>query len=225
MSLNFSSGAGVQTAFELIPHHTVAWVYLNLRALKIGKESGARYLDLECTIAEGHPMAGRKFFTIIMDPFDPKNEKSSKMASAFIARILECNGAGPQNPAGYHLRDFSDLSGKRAAVLIKVEKSKDPAYADKNGVAEWLTPNPEAKCEKHWARLLKSEWFTSAPQSPSAPSFQGPAPNGMSAPGAGTWGAPASPSAPAASTPPTSAPTQSLSDGVPSWLAQANQKG
>ena len=178
--MDFGGSAGAQTNFDLIPAGQLAWALINLKGLK-ASQSGGQYLDIELTIDQGQPFAGRKIFDTVGNPYFAGNSDAYKqMGSISICRMLEAGrGAGPHNPAGYQIADFGALHGLRVAVKIKVEPGKD-GYDDKNRVAEYLTPNPTSGGNKGYQMLMAGQFNTTAPKTPA---------NG--------FGAPAAPAAPA----------------------------
>lgn len=143
--MDFSGGAGVASNFDLIPQGQLAWAYVTVRGVKPSK-SGGQYLDLELTLDDGQPFARRKVFDKVGDPQHPGNSETYKqMGLIAVTRMLEAgNGAGPNNPAGYQIQNYGQLSGKRVAIKIGIEKGGE-GYDDKNRVAEYLTPNPQSQ--------------------------------------------------------------------------------
>ena len=49
---------------------------------------------------------------------------------------------------------MTGMDGQRVAIKIKVEKNTDPAYADKNKVGEWLSPNQVSGGYKDYQKLI-----------------------------------------------------------------------
>lgn len=177
--MDFSAGAGMAGNTDLIPNGQLAFVIINFRGLKVSPNTGTKYLDLELTVDDNQPCARRKCWTNVMDPmFSGNSEGARQMGMVAITRILEAGrGAGPNNQAGYVLQDYSQLHGVRAAVKFGIEPGKD-GYADKNKVAEWLTPNPASQSgHKGWTALLAGQ-FSTAAQKPATP------PSGFGAPAA-----------------------------------------
>lgn len=176
MVMDFSGTAGASSDFDLLPKGQLAFAVLTVRGVK-ASASGGQYIDCELTIDQGQPYAGRKLWDMIGDPFHAGNsEKYRNMGMLAITRILETGrNAGPHNPAGYQLNDFSELSGLRVAIKIGVEEGTG-GHEDKNRVAEWLTPNPASQSGyKGFEKLLKGDV----------------SPNGGTSAGAGGFGAPA----------------------------------
>ena len=70
-------------------------------------------------IDANQPFAGRKVFEMIGDPQNSGNsEKYREMGTIAITRILEAGrGAGPNNPDGYKINSYDQLSGLRVAAF------------------------------------------------------------------------------------------------------------
>jgi hypothetical protein len=49
------------------------------------------------------------------------------------------------------------MDGQRVAIKVKVEKNTDPAYADKNKVGEWLSPNPASGGYRDFQKLVAGQ--------------------------------------------------------------------
>jgi hypothetical protein len=241
--MDFSGGAGLATNFDVIPKGQLAFAILQVRGVKTSGSGGA-YLDCELTIAEGQPYAGRKVWEMIGDPHHAGNSEAYRqMGLIAITRILEAGrGAGPNNPAGYQIPDYSALSGLKVGIKIGIEEGTG-GHPDKNRVAEWLTPNPDSQSgHKGWQKLVAGEFSPSGAAQPAATGFGG----GADAPGRGSFGgfgggatsvqnqsgntggfggnnasgftAPAGTETPSPST--TTSPSEQAG-GTPAWLAQA----
>lgn len=185
--------------FELIPDGTLAKGFLQVEAYNLdhgvivvprkpGKKSD--YLKCKIVVTEG-PYKGKWIYDNIMRGPD---EKSMNWGNAKIRAILEYNGAGPHNPAGYRVGDglpegqeFRSwvTDGIPVGVKIGFEKG-DNGYKDKNTIVSYLSPNPEGDTQKDFARLIKGD---TAPAANSAP---------VTTPAPTAWSAPAKPAAPAA---------------------------
>ncbi len=245
--MDFSAGAGISTGGgDPIPNGALLWVIVNVRGKKPTK-SGGSYIDIELTVDEGQPFARRKIWTKVGDPMDMGNgENYRQMGMVAVSRMLESGrSAGPNNPAGYNIADYSQLSGLRVPVKVKIEAGQN-GYDDKNDVGEWLTPNPQSGCAKLYQRLVSgdhgvtqkaqpqqpvsgfggfgSQQQTTQPQA--QPSFGQPQPQGAPVQTvASGWGT--ANSAPTVMSP--SDVSYNQNGGVeqrqnnqPSWLAQAN---
>jgi hypothetical protein len=160
----FSPNSSQQDAIALIPQGTLCKAYLTVRSIKKSKASGAQYLDVELTMADG-AFAGRKIFDMIMDPFCPNaSDGGRKMGLLALTRICEAvgifkpadeNSYTRYNSEGTSIGDvIADIDGGTIGVRVKVEKGTD-GYADKNKVGEWLTPNPNSGSGyKGWTELI-----------------------------------------------------------------------
>lgn len=230
MTMDFSAGAGVTTQADTIPAGQLAWVILTIKGIKNNANTGSRSIEFEATIDEGQPFAKRKVFGYIGDPnHDGNGEAYRQMGLVAITRILESGrGAGPNNPDGYKIQGFEQLSGLRVPVKIGIEEGTD-GYADKNKVVEWLTPNPASQSgHKLYQRLMAGEHNVSAPKAAAqtsngfgnAPATPAPAATG------GFGNAPAVTPAPAASgfgTTSAPSPAGALAAKPGGWLQQAQE--
>lgn len=162
MDYTFQPESGATSAPDLIPSGVLTYALVSIGAAKQSKESGGTYYPLTLTLIGGQ-YEGRKVFEIIPDVTDTKNsEKWRTIGGTNLTRMFEA--AGLFNPA--NLQSYSQfqgkpfltlcnaLDGKRIAIRIKIEQSTDPAYADKNKVAEYLTPNPTSQAYKNYVKLL-----------------------------------------------------------------------
>lgn len=157
----FSPTAQHQPQIELIPNGTLAFVQLNVQKLANSQSTGGQYVSLELTVDRG-PYERRKIFTMVGDPSDSKNsEKYQQMSLASLQHMLEASGVfNPAQPESYSqfankgfVQILEALDGKTVAIKIKIEKGQD-GYADKNQVADWLSPNPASRSYKQWQQLV-----------------------------------------------------------------------
>lgn len=185
----FSTTSGAASAPDLIPHGTLSWAILTVGKQKNSKESNGEYFNVELTIIGGE-FEGRKVFEMIPNIYDTNNsEKWRRGAIGSITRIFESSGwFKPSEPASYNAyagKPFLDImngmDGQRVAIKVKVEKSKDPAYADKNKVGEWLSPNPASGGYADYQRLIGGQGAVTqarvgafAPAQPAAPAAGSP---------------------------------------------------
>lgn len=157
--MDFSGAAGAATSSDTIPNGQLAWAIVNVRAVK-ASASGGQYIDMELTLDDNQPYARRKVWEMVGDPNHQGNsEKYRQMGTIAICRMLEAGrGAGPHNPAGYKIDAYEQLSGLRVPVKIGVEKGEN-GHADKNRVAEFLTPNPASESgHKLYQKLMAGEY-------------------------------------------------------------------
>ena len=163
MSFAGQAGAGQDMDNSLLPDNQMAFVRINYRELHTNTNTGTRSLDLELTICENQPYAGRKIWMYMADPFWSQNsEKYNEMGKVHFARILEIgNNAGPNNLAGYDIGawpdGFQNLNGMVAAVRIGIEKGEN-GYSDKNKVVEFLSNNPDSASFKMYEALTQGHY-------------------------------------------------------------------
>lgn len=161
--MDFSGTAGMGGDFDVIPNGQLAFAILSVRGVK-ATNSGGAYIDCELTIDEGQPYAGRKVWEMIGDPNNSGNsEKYRQMGSIAITRILEAGrGAGPNNPDGYKIANYEQLSGLRVAIKVGIEPGTN-GHDDKNRVKDFLTPNPASQSgHKGWQQLIAGNFNPNA---------------------------------------------------------------
>ena len=167
------------------------------------KESNGEYFNVELTLVGGE-YEGRKVFAMIPNIYDTNNsEKWRNGTVGSITRIFESSGwFKPSDPASYNAfagKPFAEImlgmDGQRVAIKVKVEKSKDPAYGDKNKVGEWLSPNPASGGYADYQKLIGGQGAVQqarvtafAPAQPQAP--QAGAPGWIKTPGPSSNNAP-----------------------------------
>lgn len=184
----FSPTSGAGSAPELIPAGTLAWAIIKVTAKKNTKDSGGEYYNLELTI-HGGEYEGRKVFEMIPNFQDSRNgDKWRSMGVTHMTRILEAAGffkqSDPESYKAFVGKPFETMmnfiDGQRCAIKVKIEKNTDPAYADKNKVGEWLSPNTTNRSYADFQRLIGGQAAVSEARSqafsPSAPvpGFQKP---------------------------------------------------
>lgn len=191
----FSFGGGAADAPNLIPAGTLSFALIEFGAAKTSGK-GATYYPVTLTLMDGQH-EGRKVFDTLPDLKDPNVSPGwKKMAQGRLIRILETVGIfNPANKESYKafnnapfVEVLKAVSDRRVAIRVSVEKSEDPAYADKNKVGEFLSPNPESAGYRDFVKLqggqgavkaARQEAFGSAPAPASA---AGVAPNWIKTP-------------------------------------------
>lgn len=184
----FSPTSGAGSAPELIPTGTLAWAIIKVTAKKNTKDSGGEYYNLELTV-HGGEYEGRKVFEMIPNFQDSRNgDKWRAMGVTNMTRILEAAGffkqSDPESYNAFKGKPFETMmnfiDGQRCAIKVKVEKNTDPAYADKNKVGEWLSPNTTNRSFADYQRLIGGQAVVDAARSQafsssgSVPGFQKP---------------------------------------------------
>jgi hypothetical protein len=148
------------TAPELIPAGTISYAMVKVGEKRQSKATGGTMFNIELTLIGGQ-YEGRKVFDLLPDVTDTRNSEGFiKMGKAKIVHMFETIGFfKPSEPDTY--RQFKDfvsamtrLDGNRVAVKISIEKNPDPAYADRNKVAEYLSSNPASKGYRDYVKLI-----------------------------------------------------------------------
>ena len=67
------------------------------------------------------------------------------------------------------------MDGQRVAIKVKVEKNTDPAYADKNKVGEWLSPNAASGGYRDFQKLIAGQ--SGVVEQARSAAFSAPAPS------------------------------------------------
>lgn len=169
--MKFSNKSGIGEKSELIPAGTLAHAIVTVNQIKQSQSTDGRYMQLELTISSGQ-YENRKLWDMVCDPTDERNSEAwRKMGLLALTRAFEAAGVfDPSNPDSYEVfegKSFEEiartLDGCQVAIKVKIEKSPDPAHADKNKVAEWLTPNKESTGHVGWKKL-KAELDDSVPK-------------------------------------------------------------
>lgn len=216
-----------------LPANTLAWAVVSVKGIKSSQNTGGELADLELTILGG-PYEGRKLFPKIGSPLDDKNsEKYREMGYAAILHMMESAGLVDINNGESYMWlnhvNFTDmmayLDGKAVAVKTRIEKDKTGTYPDRDGVGEFLSPNPNrsGSAFKGYQALAEGKHSLTptvpngpaagAPGLPGIASGSAPQPGGL--PGANR---PAAPQAPAAAFRP-------IGGGVPSAAALGAPQG
>ena len=195
--MNFAdtAGQGQDMSNTLIPNNQLAFANIGIKGIKTNANTGKRSMELELTIAEGQPYAGRKVWMFVADPAWEQNYEKNpskpnapsygEIARIHIGRILEVgNNASPQNPNGYNISSIEQLAGMTCAIQIGVEKGTvdqqtGRQYSDKNTVVQFLSNNPESSTFQTFQKLAGGVYNTdgnaaapaqnAAPQQAAAP--------------------------------------------------------
>jgi hypothetical protein len=191
MNNMFSPTSGAGSAPELIPNGSLAWAIITIGGAKQSKSTGGTYYPVTLTIAGGE-YEGRKVFDMLPDVQDDRNgEKWRKMGITSVTRIFESAGwFTPAKPDSYNMFNgketlaiMNSMDGQRVAIKVKVEKNTDPAYADKNKVGEWLSPNPASGGFRDYQKLLGGQQAIDSARGNAFAPTQAPAPTVGASPG------------------------------------------
>jgi hypothetical protein len=230
--LSFNGQTSSSTNRTLIPAGVRAFATLTVKGMKVGRESNARYAECELQINSPHPFERRKMFLNINDPSDPNaKEGAVKMSMGALSRMLEASGlVQVGNEASYAAvsnQDFetimSWLDARTVGIQVRIEKGQG-GYDDKNGVGEWLSPNPLSGGFKGWQKLLAGD--LGVPPAPPTPGAPGGAPAAVvPAPAFAAHQAPAPAAAPAAPAAPAAMPPAGARpvSPAPAWLQNAQK--
>lgn len=172
-NMKFTSESGLGDKAELIPQGTLVKAVVTVNAIKQSQATDGRYMQLEFTVSSGI-YRNRKIWDLVCDPHDERNSENwRKMGMLALTRAFEAGGVFKHDDeATYEAmegKSFDDiarlLDGLEVSIKVKVERSSDPAHADKNKVGEWLTPNPKSSGYTGWKKL-SSEDNSSIGQAP-----------------------------------------------------------
>lgn len=177
--MKFTPEAGLGDKAELIPNGTLVSAVITINQIKQSQATEGKYLAVELTVSSGE-YQNRKIWDMICDPSDERNSDAwRKMGMTALTRAFECAGIFHHDKKesydsmdGKSIEDIArTLDGMEVIVKVKVEKSSDPAHADKNKVGEWLTPNPRSGGNSGWVKF-KQQGNSPAPSA--APKFSSP---------------------------------------------------
>jgi hypothetical protein len=148
--------ASLQRSFDLIPAGTVATVQMVIRAggagedgwLKRSADGGSEGLDCEFTVVDGDYAKRKVWQFMILNGTTDGHAKAAEISRSFLRGALEsARGVRPddQSEAAQTKRtaNLADFISLRFIARISIEKSRDPAYDDKNKVSA-ITPDMKA---------------------------------------------------------------------------------
>jgi hypothetical protein len=179
--MKFTPEAGLGDKAELIPNGTLVSAVITINQIKQSQATEGRYLAVELTVSSGE-YQNRKIWDMICDPSDERNSDAwRKMGMTALTRAFECAGIFHHDKKetydamdGKSIEDIARvLDGMEVVIKVKVEKSSDPAHADKNKVGEWLTPNPRSGGNSGWVKFNQQGKSTGSTPS-AAPKFSSP---------------------------------------------------
>jgi len=179
--MKFTPEAGLGDKAELIPNGTLVSAVITINQIKQSQATEGKYLAVELTVSSGE-YQNRKIWDMICDPSDERNSDAwRKMGMTALTRAFECAGIFQHDKKesydsmdGKSIEDIArTLDGMEVIVKVKVEKSSDPAHADKNKVGEWLTPNPRSGGNSGWVKF-KQQGNGNSPSPSAAPKFSSP---------------------------------------------------
>ena len=154
--------ADPQRGFDLIPTGTIVSVQWTIRPggagedgwLKRSSDGGCEMLDSEFTIIDGEHARRKVWQSLILNGSTEGHATAAEISRTFLRAAVESvRNIKPDDvsPEAYERRkvDYSDLNGLCFTARVYVEKSKDPAYPDKNK----LDPIPPGR--KEWQQVAQ----------------------------------------------------------------------
>lgn len=151
MGLNFNDADAQKGPNTLIPDGTKAKVNIKVRPggsgeggwLTQSKSSANLMLDLEFTVIDG-PSAKRKFWELMVveGSEEAVNISRSRLRALLeSARGIKSNDQSDAAKQKRQVNGYSEFDGLEPFVAIRIEKSKDPQYQDKNKMSYAITPD------------------------------------------------------------------------------------
>jgi hypothetical protein len=153
MTLNLND-AGRQRGFDLIPAGTIATVQMIIRPggageggwLKRSADGGSEALDCEFTVVDTVYAKRKIWMLLTLNGTTDGHAEAGIISRALLRAIAESafdikpNDVSEAAQQKRDKIDFPDFNNLRFIARIFIEKSKDPAYADKNRL-EAVTPD------------------------------------------------------------------------------------
>jgi hypothetical protein len=145
--------AGPQRSFDLIPAGTICTVQITIKNggvgeggwLKRSADGGSEGLDCEFAVIDGEYAKRKIWQLLLLNGTSDGHAKAAEISRALLRGVLESarnikpndTSEAAQSKRKAEIGDFNNL---RFIARIYVEKSKDPAYPDKNKL-EAVTPD------------------------------------------------------------------------------------
>jgi hypothetical protein len=142
-----------QRPFDLIPAGTIVTAQMMIRAGGIGEDGWLKRsadgncegLDLEFTIVDGDYAKRKIWQFMILNGTTDGHAKAADISRTMLRGILEsAHGIRPDDVSeeaqSKRNSDLADFQNLRFIARVSIEKSKDPAYDDKNKLYA-LTPD------------------------------------------------------------------------------------
>ena len=152
MTLNLND-AGPQRSFDLIPANTIATVQMLIRPggcgeggwLKRFGDGSAEGLDCVFTVVDSEYAKRKVWQTMILSGTTDGHAKAAEISRALLRGIIESAFNIKPNDLSEAAQkkrtaDLADFNNLRFIARISIEKSRDPAYDDKNKVSA-VTPD------------------------------------------------------------------------------------
>lgn len=161
----FSPTTNQQPKAPLIPSGAMSFGIVEVTGVKYSKGTGGEYANIKVTLVDS-PWERRTVLAMICNPSDNNNSEGwRKQGLAALQHCFEAAGvfnpAQPDTYARFANASFADilreLDGKRIAIKVSIEKGGE-GYDDKNGVREYLSPNPVSGTHKSWQKLVAGDF-------------------------------------------------------------------
>jgi hypothetical protein len=159
MTLDLNS-AGPQRSFDLIPAGTIATVQMVIRPggageggwLKRSADGGCEMLDCEFTVVDGTYARRKIFQKMVLSGTTDGHAEAVRISQALLRGALEsARGIKPDDVSEEatlkRRAELDDFQNLRFIARISIEKSKDPAFEDKNKLVA-ITPD-----QRQWAAV------------------------------------------------------------------------
>jgi hypothetical protein len=156
MTLNLND-AGPQRSFDLIPAGTIATVQMIIRPggtgeggwLKRSADGGSEALDCEFVVVDTQYAKRKIWMLLTLNGTTDGHAEAAGISRTLLRAIVESafdikpNDVSEDAQQKRDRIDFPDFNNLRFIARIGIEKSKDPAYPDKNRL-EAVTPDLKA---------------------------------------------------------------------------------
>ena len=157
MTTHDFNDADPQRSFDVIPHDTVATVYVTVRPgsagkggwLRRSKDGESEALDCESVVLDG-PYAKRKFWSLFtVGGTTPGHAEAAKISNGRLRAILEsARGIRPDDTSdtakqARRIESYGDLNGLAFVARIGVEPPQN-GYKAKNRLDHVVTPDEKA---------------------------------------------------------------------------------
>ena len=152
--------AGPQRSFDLIPAGTIATVQMMIRNGGVGeggwltrsKDGSCEMLDVEFVVVDTEYAKRKIWQMMVLTGTTDGHAKAAEISRALLRGILELArdikpGDNSEAAQAKRKADFGDFNNLRFTARITIEKSRDPAYEDKNRLVA-ITPDL-----KQWAAV------------------------------------------------------------------------
>lgn len=173
--------ADPQRPFDLIPAGTIAVVQMVIRPGGVGEdglltrysEGACEGLDVEFTVVDGDYAKRKIWQTMILAGTTDGHATAGEISRTLLRGIWEsAHGISPRDKSeaaqARRNPDIADFQNLRFTARISIEKSKDPAYDDKNKLTA-VTPDARQWQPVEQIPVVAQGTFTGMAEAPAAP--------------------------------------------------------